>query len=218
LVSVPNLSDSEYKFGKTRLFLKPGALALLEEHFNRIKDLAAIAIQKQWRREIQRKKFLELKNYTIFVQSAIRSGIGQLEADRRRKYEASIHIQKYIRTYRQVKKLEKAKRAVVLFQSVLRSFYTRKNVQKLILRNATLCIQKHMRMFSPAQYMREARKAALLFQNLRRRNLAQREYSRLAFEERSFVKKNRELEEDKKTIRSKIISIKRCDSIIEIKC
>jgi myosin heavy subunit len=126
LIAVANLASSQYQLGISKVFLKDGQRATLDDLRAVALSAAVIRMQTVWRGYRQRKEYLRIRHVIICAQTAARRHI------RRKQYVAM-------------------KRAAIIIQSWERMRKPRRNF--LQLRNVALLVQKAARgFFAREQY------------------------------------------------------------------
>lgn len=107
----------KYQSGLTKIFFRAGMLAALESlRSGRLNQLVT-TIQKNMRRKMAVKKYKELRNATIKIQTWWRGIMARKLVDGVRKTVAATRLQSALRRYTQRKRFLDTRQAIVRFQS-----------------------------------------------------------------------------------------------------
>ena len=116
----------KYQSGLTKIFFRAGMLAALESlRSNRLNALVTI-VQKNMRRKMAVKKYLELRRATIKIQTWWRGILARRFVEGVRRETAAIHLQAAIRRHVQRRRFLETRSAVVKFQSRVRGAQARR--------------------------------------------------------------------------------------------
>uniref|UniRef100_A0A6B2KW48 Myosin motor domain-containing protein n=1 Tax=Arcella intermedia TaxID=1963864 RepID=A0A6B2KW48_9EUKA len=88
-----------FQFGKTKLFLKGGQLAYLEDLRTKKRNDAAVAIQKHIRCSVEVYKFKRYQAATKIIQASYRLKAALRKAEKMRQERAALAIQKHVRSW-----------------------------------------------------------------------------------------------------------------------
>jgi len=112
------IADSDmYQNGRTKIFFRAGMLAALESlRSGRLNELA-IVVQKNMRRRMAVKRYQEIRNATIKIQTWWRRIMARRIVEKMRRETSAQRLQTGIRRYLQRKRYLEVLRGVTLFQS-----------------------------------------------------------------------------------------------------
>uniref|UniRef100_A0ABM5EXW0 Unconventional myosin-Vc isoform X1 n=1 Tax=Pogona vitticeps TaxID=103695 RepID=A0ABM5EXW0_9SAUR len=153
--------QSQYQFGRTKIFFRAGQVAYLEKLRSDKLRQACIMIQKNMRGWLQRKKFLRLRQAAITIQQYVRGqrAVRQaITATALKEAWAAIILQKYCRGYLVRRLCQLIRVAAVTIQAFTRGFLARKRYRKMVEEQKALVLQKYARAWL----------ARRRFQNIRR--------------------------------------------------
>ncbi|XP_077423265.1 unconventional myosin-Vc isoform X1 [Vanacampus margaritifer] len=144
LIQDPN----QYKFGRTKIFLRAGQVAYLEKlRLDRLRG-ACITIQKHIRGWIQRRKYQRLRQATILIQHYIRGKRTvrkAVSAANLKQGWSAVVIQRYWRGFRIQKSYQTVRLAIITIQAFVRGWMARKSYSKLVEARKALVLQKYAR-------------------------------------------------------------------------
>ena len=118
------IEDKNYKIGKTKLFLKKDLYNNLYKKNNEIRRKCILQIQKNNRKYIIRKRFINLKNFIIKVQYFIRKL-------KKKRLDSSIKINSKIRQFLERKKYLSIFRTLVKLQKFIKKYQNNKRLDNL---------------------------------------------------------------------------------------
>lgn len=90
-----NIPQTEWQIGKTKVFLRSLVHEPLEDARKQMNHNKAVIIQKMWRRHVERRRFLKIKNSVLLIQHAYLGW--KLRIVFLRKRRAAIVIQSHLR-------------------------------------------------------------------------------------------------------------------------
>ncbi|XP_010416021.1 PREDICTED: myosin-13 isoform X2 [Camelina sativa] len=165
----------EYQIGKTKVFLKAGQMAELDDRRTEVLERAACIIQWKFRSYLTRKSFIMLCNAAIYIQAVYRGQVARHRFEDLRREAAALKIQKALRNHLERKRsyIE----AVVTVQSGLRSMAARDVLRRKT--KATTVIQSHCRRRLSELHYKKLKKAAITSQSAWRARLARKELRKL---------------------------------------
>lgn len=122
------IADSDmYQNGRTKIFFRAGMLAALESlRSGRLNELA-IVVQKNMRRRMAVKRYQEIRNATIKIQTWWRGIMARRIVEKMRRETSALCLQTGIRRYLQRKRYLEVVHSVTLFQSrrcLFRPYFT----------------------------------------------------------------------------------------------
>lgn len=147
-----------------------------------------ILIQKNMRRHIQRKKYLQLREATIVLQTATRALLARKLYRFLRETQAAIRVQRVWRGFVERKRYQRVRRAIVKIQAVTRGFFAWKRVFGLRQEKAATDIQRTFRGYQVRKERVKKIRKIVLIQSLWRRIRAKRELTQLRIEAKSLNK------------------------------
>jgi len=184
LGSLTGTGSDNYQLGLTKIFFRAGMLAHLENlRQNRLTE-AAVMIQKNLRAKYYRRKYLEMRDSIVALQSLLRAHAARVKADDIRRNKAATTIQKVWRGQKQRKAFLKIRNSVVLIQAATRGYLRRKQIMETRVGNAVLLIQRVWRARRQMRAFRNYRKKVVLVQSLWRGKQARRGYKKMRQEAR----------------------------------
>nr|XP_061825669.1 unconventional myosin-Vc-like isoform X1 [Nerophis lumbriciformis] len=140
--------SNQYKFGRTKIFLRAGQVAFLEKlRLDQLRT-ACITIQKHVRGWSQRKKYLRMRNAAITLQQYIRGKKTirkAVSAANLKQAWAAVLIQRYWRGFRIWKVYETVRLATITIQAFTRGWLARKSYAKMVEERKALVLQKYAR-------------------------------------------------------------------------
>ncbi|XP_057692409.1 unconventional myosin-Vc isoform X2 [Corythoichthys intestinalis] len=140
--------SNQYKFGRTKIFLRAGQVAYLEKlRLDQLRG-ACITIQKYVRGWIQRRKYLRLRRAAILIQHYIRGKRTvrkAVSATNLKQGWSAVVIQRYWRGFRIMKAYQTVRLAIITIQAFTRGWLARKSYAKLVEARKALVLQKYAR-------------------------------------------------------------------------
>ena len=111
-----NISNETYRIGKTKIFLKNESYEYLEEQKQTIIIASVICLQKNIRCYFERKNYLKLRHYSIYIQACVRRCLQIMRYQNIRKN--IIKIQTCFRRFVAVKKYHRQLSCIVIQKNV----------------------------------------------------------------------------------------------------
>ncbi|VVB07275.1 unnamed protein product [Arabis nemorensis] len=145
-----------FQIGKTKVFLRAGQMAELDNHRAEVLGDSARIVQRKVRSYQSRKKYLLLQSASTEIQAFCRGKVARLQFKAVRREAASLRIQKQARTYICQTAYKKLCISAIYVQTGLRAMAARVELQ-----------------------YRKKRKAAIIIQSQTRRRLCRRRYLRM---------------------------------------
>lgn len=174
-----------YQFGKTKIFFRPGQVALLERIRAQKLRECAILLQRMVRGWLQRRRYLQMRKSAVLIQRYGRRYLAQKLYRHLRRTRAATIIQTKWRSYYQHKKYLQIQRTVLELQTYARGYLARKRFTLIKQNLAAITIQRYWRGYRDRQQYRKDRKGVILIQNCIRRYLAKKQLRLLRIEARS---------------------------------
>ncbi|XP_068175280.1 unconventional myosin-Va [Antennarius striatus] len=182
----------QYCFGKTKVFLRAGQVALLERLRAERLRVAAGVIQSRVRGWLERLRYTRIRWAAVTIQRVCRGALARRLALMLRYTRAALVIQK---TYRMavVRQLFLSiRRAATTIQAFTRGTLARRGYRLLLAERAAVLLQANVRRWLARRAYRRVRAAVIFMQCCVRRRAARRELLKLKTEARS-VERYREL-------------------------
>ncbi|RPD65761.1 hypothetical protein L226DRAFT_608721 [Lentinus tigrinus ALCF2SS1-7] len=178
----------KYQPGLTKIFFRAGMLAALESlRSNRLNQLVTI-VQKNMRRKMAVKKYQELRNATIKIQTWWRGLLARKLVEKVRRDVAATRLQRGVRRYLQRKRFLTIRASVVAVQSRARGALARRLFKDSKREFAVITLQSLFRgLLCRRSYKQDVRNVVLI-QSCIRRRLARKELKALKAEARSVSK------------------------------
>ncbi|OMJ18372.1 Myosin-2 [Smittium culicis] len=133
--------ESKYQIGLTKVFFRAGVLAQLERMRNDLLNNSATTIQKNVRRYFERKRYVDLRNSVLLVQSAARSIMSKRFVKKLTEDRAVFRIQSLCRRYLARSIVKKRYDAIIKIISISRVYLARKKYAELRRVNAATKLQ-----------------------------------------------------------------------------
>jgi myosin-5 len=171
------------QIGKTKVFLKAGQMAELDDRRTEVLGRAACIIQWKFRSYLTRQSFIMLRNAAINIQAVYRGQVARYRFENLRREAAALKIQRALRIHLDRKRsyIE----AVVTVQSGLRGMAARVVLRRKT--KATTVIQSHCRRLRAELHYKKLKKAAITTQSAWRARLARKELRKLKTDARDTV-------------------------------
>ncbi|KAG7641412.1 Myosin head motor domain [Arabidopsis suecica] len=172
-----------FQIGKTKVFLKAGQMAELDDRRTEVLGRAACIIQWKFRSYLTRQSFIMLRNAAINIQAVYRGQVARYRFENLRREAAALKIQRALRIHLDRKRsyIE----AVVTVQSGLRGMAARVVLRRKT--KATTVIQSHCRRLRAELHYKKLKKAAITTQSAWRARLARKELRKLKTDARDTV-------------------------------
>ncbi|KAG4095173.1 P-loop containing nucleoside triphosphate hydrolase protein [Neocallimastix lanati (nom. inval.)] len=182
------ISDKDkYQVGETKIFFRAGMLAYFEKLRTERLRQCVVLVQKNARRFIYHRRYLETKKAALFVQNAIRRKVAQLKCREIRETQAAITIQKYTRGFLARKHYQQQRESAIAIQTQIRGYMARKQLNHLRRERAAIKIQKVFRGQRERHKYQEARKNIIFVQSCIRRIAAVKVFTQLKIEAKSIT-------------------------------
>ncbi|GAB2254307.1 hypothetical protein Droror1_Dr00022116 [Drosera rotundifolia] len=168
-----------YQIGKTKVFLRAGQMAELDNRRTEVLGISATIIQRKFRSYYARKNFILLRISAIQIQALCRGQVGRRMFQHKRREAASVIIQKDLRMYLARKAYTQQCWSAVVVQTCMRGMTARNEFYFRRRTRAAVLIQSHCRRYlARCNYIRK-RKFAICMQCAWRRSMAVRELRKL---------------------------------------
>lgn len=180
------ITDADkYQVGLTKIFFRAGMLASFEQmRSDRLRKLV-ILIQKNLRRNVEMRKYNNMRTSTIKLQSWWRMCAARKQVDAMRKESVAVMLQSAIRGYLAHQSYKATLLAVTRIQALARGRTTRAKFASSRQHFAAVRLQSFVRGALARKKFAKTRKGIILLQSLYRRRLAKRELLHLRTEARS---------------------------------
>lgn len=179
------VGQDKYQLGSTKLFLRAGQLAFIENKRTNKINAAAVMVQKYFRGFSHRIKYSLFKIILVELQAASRGFIERKKYLERRKLRSAIKIQKIYRGYVARKKFNDTKSFIVLMQSVARGYLVRSHYSRERKEQAAVKMQSLCRGFLVRKTNRIYLASLIKVQSVFRRRQARKVYKSLRAEQKS---------------------------------
>ncbi|KAG8829588.1 Myosin type-2 heavy chain 1 [Serendipita sp. 399] len=188
ILSITIKDEDKFQIGLTKIFLRAGMLAYLESRrLDRLNSLATL-IQKNFKRTIERRRYLKMRQAAIRIQTWWRGVLARKQVIAIRKEVLSRRIQKVARMFLQRQRFLDIHNSVGKLQAVIRGAQARKVYRNERLYNGAVHLQSLFRGALARKKYRSDLKKIILIQSCIRRRLARKELKALRQEARSVSK------------------------------
>ncbi|KAI9790384.1 MAG: Myosin type-2 heavy chain 1 [Peltula sp. TS41687] len=184
----------KYQLGLTKIFFRAGMLAFLENLRTNRLNQCAIMIQKNLRRNLYRRRYLEARNSIISFQSWSRGHAARGRVQRIRRINAATKIQSVWRGHKQRSAYNRIRNSVILIQSAARGHTYRRILTETRMGNAAKTIQRTWRSRQQLRSWRQYRQKVVAIQSLWRGKRARRDYKNMREEARDLKQISYKLE------------------------
>ncbi|KAF7491299.1 Unconventional myosin-Vb [Sarcoptes scabiei] len=174
-----------YQFGKTKIFFKPGQVALLERIRSQKLKECAILMQKLIRGWLQWRKYQKIRTAALAIQRYGRGWLARKNYEELRRNKAAIIIQSRWKGFRERTRYDRIRSTITGLQNLSRGYLARQRFQQMRRNRAAIIIQKHWRGYNAKKRYQADRRKIILAQACIRRHFAKKEYRRLRIEARS---------------------------------
>ncbi|XP_034035082.1 unconventional myosin-Vb [Thalassophryne amazonica] len=192
--AVPHLipDPEQYRFGKTKVFLRAGQVAMLERLREEKLRGAAVTIQSWLRGWLARVTYQRRRCAAVTIQRYSRGALARRLAQTLRYTKVAIILQKTYRMLVVRQMFLLIRQATVTIQAFTRGSKARRKCRQLLAERAAVLLQARVRGWMARHTYRRVRAAAVFMQCCVRRRAARRELAKLKTEARS-VARYREL-------------------------
>lgn len=204
-----NDGTDKYQMGLTKIFFRAGMLAFLENLRSARLNEAAIMIQKNLKCKYYRRRYLDIRNSIITLQSLIRGFNARERAEAARRVKAAITLQRIWRGQKVRKAYLRQRNNIILFEAAAKAYLCRKNILDTRLGNAARVIQRSWRSHRQMRAWRQYRRKIVIIQNLWRGKKARREYKTVREEARDLKQISYKLENKVVELTQSLGSMKR---------
>ncbi|KAM9985090.1 hypothetical protein ACTFIY_009513 [Dictyostelium cf. discoideum] len=194
------LSDDKYKIGLTKVFLRAGQLASLEDMRLEQLDRSATVIQKRWKGYLYCKRYKQLRDASLIIQTKLRSVHAKQQLSALQHTHSAILIQKVWRAHRDRVQYQKIRDASLQLQTVMRRHLFSEQVHRERCENAAIILQTKIRQILSKREVDKKLRGIILIQARWRMKLAKRVYIQLRAEARSL----RTVQEQKNKLQEKL--------------
>ncbi|WVQ83994.1 hypothetical protein IAT38_006139 [Cryptococcus sp. DSM 104549] len=184
--SLPN--NEKYQLGLTKIFFRTGMLALLESLRSQHQHMLVTIIQKNIRRYLDHKKYLDLRIATLRLQSWWRGVLARREVEATRKTKMAMCLQRIARGYLARCKLGEVKQVIVAIQAGVRGYQAQARAVENRRLSAVLRLQSLFRGYAAKKKYQTHLSRVIILQSQWRRKLAVQELKTLKTEAKSAIK------------------------------
>lgn len=203
IISKTGLEPKQYQMGKTKLFLRAGLLASLENsRSKRLRD-AAIILQKHIATLYHRRRYLEATASLKDFQNLVRRFNILHKVQGWRRDASAQYLQAQLRGYTQRKIFTSSRESVIRLQAVVRTRGAKKLAEQLQQENAAVDVQSLIRALRSRRVYNRDLYYVTKAQSLVRRRSALREAKKLREEQHSV----RHYEEEQYRMENKVIEL-----------
>jgi len=192
--------DGNAQFGRSKLFLRAGKMALLDKRRTEVLNQAASCIQKYIRGWLARRYLKRAIAAAVTIQAAARGRAARRLAQNLRENMAACAIQKNWKSYRAKQQFKQTVRAVVALQAAFRGYKARKYFKNMRKHDAAAVIQASWKGSKQRREYMSFRTSVIAIQCAWRIKMAKRELRRRRAESRESGK----LMQDKQNLESKL--------------
>ena len=153
------LDTSDYREGKTKIFLKMNGYNILENSKKNILTKKVIVLQKNTRMFLIRKFYLNLKRKIILIQSFLRCILAKKYLLELKKEKSSILIQSLVRCYIEKSNYSNIKQKIICIQKLFRKY------QNIVRSKASIKIQSLFRVYYYRKQFLGTLKKIIIIQN-----------------------------------------------------
>lgn len=168
------LSLENFQFGRTKVFLRAGQIAVLDSKRTEILENAAMTIQGRFRTFIARKGFLSTRKASISLQAYCRGCLARNMIEAKRQIAAAVSVEKYARRWFCRCAYLHLRSSALVIQSDVRYMLAAQRLLHLKKDKATTIIQAWWRMQKLHNFHQQYRHATVLIQCCWRQKLAKR--------------------------------------------
>ncbi|KAG8180741.1 hypothetical protein JTE90_004696 [Oedothorax gibbosus] len=177
--------EDKFQFGKTKIFFRAGQVAYLEKLRADKLRACAVAVQKNVRGWLHRKRYLQMRRTALLLQKHGRALLARRHTLFLRRTRAAIKIQKTVRMFVQRRRYQRTCRTVLQLQAHARGTWARQRFQLMRKNAAATTIQKHVRGFVARRKYRRSMVAVVKSQAAVRRYFARKQFKKLKIEAKS---------------------------------
>lgn len=168
-----------YQIGKTKVFLRAGQMAELDARRIEILANAARHIQRQIKTYLIRKDFIVLRRATINLQKQWRAQLARKLYEEMRREAASIFLQKHSRAHTARKAYTELRSSTIIIQTAMRGMAARDEFRYRRRTKAAIEIQTEWRRIQALSTYKKKKKATLTLQCLWRGKIGRKELKKL---------------------------------------
>ena len=199
-----------YQIGLTRIFLKGGAMAVMDKRRQEKLNASAILIQKRIRGFLARRRFLRVRAAVVRIQAHARGMAARKRYRFLRETKAATKLQTAYRSSVAWRQYQRTRNAAVRLQARARGRAARRKYKNIKKELAATTIQSTWRGTGARREFRRFKAAAVTFQCAWRCKGARKELRRLKVEARSsagLLKDKRALENKKKALEENVANL-----------
>ncbi|KYQ91225.1 myosin-5b [Tieghemostelium lacteum] len=185
LGSIDTLSDDKYKLGLTKVFLRAGQLANLEDMRLTTLNHSAIVIQSNWKRYYWEKRYKAIKNACLVIQNVLRNQQAKQEMQHLKRIHSATKIQTAYRRWKAYKLYQNTRQSAIVLQSAIRKSLDREKVAQERMDQDCTTIQCVIRAALAKKELARIYMRIVRIQSLWRQKIARKEYLALRAEARS---------------------------------
>eukprot|EP01133_Synstelium_polycarpum_P013441 gene13441-15840_t len=179
------LSDDKYKIGQTKVFLRAGQLASLENMRMGKLNHSATVIQTSWRRFFYERKYRALRSAALTLQTRMRAGVARGRLVVLQRGHAATRIQAAYRGYKARVAYRAKREAAMTLQTALRKMSCRHIMQVNRVESAAIALQTVLRAGAARILRDKGLRGIIALQAKWRGKMARKIYSAMRAEARS---------------------------------
>ncbi|KAJ3102488.1 Myosin type-2 heavy chain 1 [Phlyctochytrium bullatum] len=198
------ISDPDkYQFGLTQVFLRAGQIAYFENRRTERQTFLLVLCQKNFRRHMARKRYVELRASTVRIQTSVRGWLARKHVRFMRETRAATIMQKIVRGWLNRTSYQRTRAAVIKVQSTYRMYCCKMLLLAMRQTRASITIQSVWRSYVVRKEYRRVRRLIIYLQSCLRRKVARRLLAALKVEARSVGK----LKELNYSLETKVVAL-----------
>ncbi|CAN1233427.1 XI-E [Linum perenne] len=173
-----------FQIGKTKVFLRAGQMAELDARRAEVLNNAARILQRRVLTHVTRKRFIAMRQATIFIQAMCRGQLANKVFHAMKREAAAVKVQKHVRRFEARKSYKALYASAILLQTGLRTMAARKQFRFKKQTKAAIFMQTRWRCHRAAFFYKRLKRGAIVSQTRWRGKLARRELRMLKMEAR----------------------------------
>eukprot|EP01113_Clastostelium_recurvatum_P038626 TRINITY_DN57_c0_g2_i1.p1 TRINITY_DN57_c0_g2~~TRINITY_DN57_c0_g2_i1.p1 ORF type:complete len:1863 (-),score=713.26 TRINITY_DN57_c0_g2_i1:63-5651(-) len=218
LINKLNIEKDKVQFGETKIFLRAGVVANLEQKRSSMLNTAATQLQKNWKAHTAVQRYSRIKRAAQTLQNSVRTGAARSALQGLREEAAATKIQTYMRRTAEIMRYRAMQVAASTLQRCVRGVQARWHLQELREDHAATCLQAQVRAAIERGRFTRYRHALVRLQTRWRGICARRELRELRTESRKLtnvVAEKNKLEEKVQNLQFKISAESRVRAKLE---
>nr|AAN75148.1 MYO2 [Cryptococcus neoformans var. grubii] len=177
--------ENQYQLGLTKIFFRPGVLALLESLRSAKQHELVSTIQKYIRRFLALKHYNSYRMNAVTIQTWWRGILAQRLYTKKKHEKMALLLQTVSRRWLAMRRAAQIRESIIRAQSLFRAYLARNLAQRTRILNSTIMLQSLFRGFSTRRHYQEQIQRVIVIQSLWRRKAAANELQILKHEAKS---------------------------------